>query len=162
MHSPLASKHLIAAAVAAVAASSIGAATDLGAAEMTLRATSNIPTRVAQAGDFLKWTKAVNAAAKGLFQIKYLGGPEVTPSQKQGQATRTGIIDLNFGVASFYKGIVPHVDAMVGSTIDAVEARKQGHLDYLDGIWRKRINAHYLGWFSSRYGWHIYLTQAPR
>ena len=159
--------------------------------EVTLSAISNLPTRVIYVRHFIDYVKKVNAAGKGIVQIKYRGGPEVTPSQKQGQALRTGIVDMNYGIASFYKGIVPHVDAMVGSlrtgivdmnygiasfykgivphvdamvgsTIDAVESRKQGHTDFLGEIWRKRINAHLLGWFSSGAGWYIYTVNEPK
>ena len=121
--------------------------------ETTITAISNLPSRVIYVRHFLDYVKKVNEAGKGVIQIKYLGGPEVTPTQKQGQALRTGIVDMNYGIASFYKGIVPHVDALVGATIDAVKSRQQGHTDYLNGIWRKRINAHFLGWFSSGAGW---------
>ena len=130
--------------------------------EVTLSAISNLPTRVIYVRHFLDYVKKVNAAGKGIVQIKYRGGPEVIPTQKQGQALRTGIVDMNYGIASFYKGIVPQVDAMVGATIDAVESRKQGHTDHLDGIWRKRINGHLLGWFSSGAGWYIYTVDKPK
>lgn len=130
--------------------------------EVTLSAISNLPSRVIYVRHFLDYVKKVNAAGKGIVQIKYRGGPEVIPTQKQGQALRTGIVDMNYGIASFYQGIVPQVDAMVGATIDAVESRKQGHTEYLDGIWRKRINAHLLGWFSSGAGWYIYTVDKPK
>lgn len=149
------------AAVALVAGAWTGVPAAGHASEVTLTAISNLPTRVIFVRHFLDYIKKVNKAGKGIVQIKYLGGPEVTPTQKQGEALRTGVVDINYGIASFYKGIVPECDAMVGATIDAVESRKAGDTDYLDKIWRKKINAHFLGWFSSGFGWYIYLVNKP-
>jgi TRAP-type transport system periplasmic protein len=139
-----------------------GTASPTQAQEVTLSAVSNLPTQVFDVRDFLGYVKKVNAAGKGIVQIKYRGGPEAIPTNQQGQALRSGIVDMNFGIASFYKGIVPQVDAMVGATIDAVESRKKGDTDYLDQFWRKRINAHLLGWFGSGRGWYIYTTNKPK
>lgn len=146
---------------ALVVAGTVGTTVEVRS-ETTLTAISNLPTRVVYVRHFLNFVEDVNKRGKGVVQVKYLGGPEVTPTQKQGQALRTGIVDMNYGIASFYKGIIPHVDAMVGATIDAVESRKQGHTEYLDGIWRKRINAHFLAWLSSDAGWYIYLIDKPK
>lgn len=148
--------------LAAVVATGFLCASSAVNAETTLSAISNLPSRAIYVRHFLEYVDKVNENGEGVVQIKYLGGPEVTPTQKQGQALRAGIIDMNYGIASFYKGIVPHVDAMVAATIDAVEARKQGHTDYLNEIWGKRINAHLLGWFTSDSGWYIYMVDKPK
>jgi TRAP-type C4-dicarboxylate transport system substrate-binding protein len=132
------------------------------AQEVVLKAASNLPTNVINVRHFVEYVEKVNKAGQGKIRIQMLGGPEVIPTNNQGNALKTGVIDVNFGIAAFYKSAVPHGDAMIAATIDAVKSREQGHTDYLDKIWQQRINGHLLGWFDSGIGWHVYLINEPK
>ena len=47
-----------------------------------------------------------NEAAKGEAKIHYVGGPEVSPRQKQGPALRRGLVDMIFCPMGYYEGMV--------------------------------------------------------
>lgn len=111
---------------------------------------------------FLKYIDAVNEAGEGVVRIEFRGGPEVIPQRQLLYALRRGVIDMAFGAATYYRGVLPEGDAIFGSTITPMQARSSGALDALQPYWNKRINAHLLGWVQSGVGVNIYLTDAPR
>ncbi len=132
------------------------------AAEVTLTLVSSWNARQNFTAHFLKYVDAVNAAGKGVVQIKFLGGPEVMPQRQLLYALRRGIIDLAFGGMTYYRGVLPEGDAMFAATITPQQARASGALDALQPYWEERINAHLIGWMQSGIGPHIYLSEPPR
>lgn len=111
---------------------------------------------------FFKYIDAVNEEGKGVVRIEFLGGPEVIPQRQLLYALRRGVIDMAFGAATYYRGVLPEGDAIFGSTITPMEARSSGALDALQPYWNQRINAHLVGWVQSGVGVNIYLTDPPR
>jgi len=131
-------------------------------AEVVLRAISALPISVDYTRSFLRFIDKVNTAGKGTVQIRFLGGPEVIPQTEQPDAVRRGVVDLQYGPASFITGIVPEGDALVGSRYTAPVTRANGGLALLDGIYRRKLGVHLLGHFDSGVGFHIYLRKSPR
>lgn len=111
---------------------------------------------------FLKYIDDVNRVGKGVVRIEFRGGPEVIPQRQLLYALRRGVIDMAFGAATYYRGVLPEGDAMFGSTITPMQARESGALDALQPYWNQRINAHLIGWMQSGVGVNIYLTDPPR
>ncbi len=130
-------------------------------AEVVLRAISALPISIDYTKSFLRFIDKVNTDGKGTVQIRFLGGPEVIPQSEQPDAVRRGVVDLQYGPASFITGIVPEGDALVGSRHTAPETRANGGLALLDSIYRRKLGVHLLGHFDSGVGFHIYLRKAP-
>ena len=131
-------------------------------AEVTLTLASAWSSRQNFTADFLHYVDSVNAAGKGVVQIRFLGGPEVIPEQQLLYALRRGVIDMAFVGMTYYRGVLPEGDAMFASTLDPDRARASGALDALQPYWAKRINARLLGWVQSGIGAHVYLREQPR
>ena len=130
-------------------------------AETTLTLVSSWNQRQNFTAHFLEYIKAVNEQGKGVVQIDFLGGPEVIPQRQLLYALRRGVIDMAFGGATYYRGVLPEGDAIFAATITPQQARANGGLDALQPYWRERINAHLIGWVQSGIGPNIYLTDPP-
>jgi TRAP-type transport system periplasmic protein len=149
------------AALAGVAALSLGT---LGAAQAqeTLRALSMQPTAVTYTQSFLKFIDKVNAAGEGVVQIEFVGGPEAIPTFDQPEAVRGGVIDMIYGPGSYYPGIVPETDALVGSNVTPMEKRANGGIDLLNEIHQEKMNVYYLGHPDGGIQFHVYMTKEPQ
>ncbi len=132
------------------------------AREVTLKAVSGLPSTHFFMKDFGKLVKEINAKGKGIFQINWVGGPEVTPGDKQGKALRRGVFDIVYGPGSYYQGIVPEVNALLGSNITPFEARKNGGIELLDKAWQNRLGAHFLAWPSGSVSYQLFLSVKPK
>lgn len=143
------------------AAIGLAAAQPAAAQEAELRVITGQPRQLIFAARFLEWVDRVNKNGKGIVQLKYIGGPEAIPAAQQATAVRNGVVDMQFGPPAYYLGQAPEADAMFGSNIAPAEARANGGLALLDKIWRERLNAHLLGWFSgSKFG--IFTRDEPK
>jgi TRAP-type C4-dicarboxylate transport system substrate-binding protein len=131
-------------------------------AEEVLRALSMFPQPVAYTQSFLKFVDKLNAAGAGVVQIEFVGGPEAIPTFDQAEALRTGVIDMVYGPGSFYGGLVPETDALVGSNVTPMEKRANGGIDLLNQIHQDKLNAYYLGHPDGGIEFHIYLTSEPQ
>lgn len=129
---------------------------------ITLRAVSAWPKTYEFTRQFLKFVDRVNRAGQGIVQIQYIGGPELTPASQQDMAIRNGVFDMQMGAASYYNGVVPEGDALIGATILPPQARESGATAVLDKIWRKKLNAHFVAWQSGGVGFHLFLTSEPK
>ena len=112
--------------VAAGALMGLLAAVPARAEEVVLKAVTAFPASLDFAQSFQRFVAKANEMGKGVVQIQYMGGPEVVPPPQQAQAVRRGVIDMQYGPGTYYLGDMPEVDAWVGSTVSAMEARKNG------------------------------------
>ncbi len=85
-------------------------------------------------------------AAKGDLHIRYIGGPEVTPFQKQGSALKRGLIDVISCPAAYYGGLFGAAHIPGAQNVSLEEIRKNGAWDMLQEAWAKGLNAHILAW----------------
>jgi TRAP-type C4-dicarboxylate transport system substrate-binding protein len=111
-------------------------------AQETLRALSMLPKPVAYTQNFLKFIDKVNEAGQGVVQIEFVGGPEAIPTFDQPEAVRSGVIDMIYGPGSYYPGIVPETDALVGSNVTPMEKRANGGIDLLNQIHQEKMNVY--------------------
>ena len=77
------------------------------AQEITLKAVNAFPEGTYFARNFERFVKKVNDEGKGIVQINYIGGPKAIPTFEQGNALRTGVVDLANTTTSFTAGVVP-------------------------------------------------------
>jgi TRAP-type transport system periplasmic protein len=131
-------------------------------AQETLRALSMMPKPVTYTQSFLKFIDKVNAAGQGVVQIEFVGGPEAIPTFDQPEAVRAGVIDMIYGPGSYYPGIVPETDALVGSNVTPMEKRANGGIDLLNRIHQEKMNVYYLGHPDGGIQFHLYMTAEPQ
>ncbi|MGE3246599.1 MAG: TRAP transporter substrate-binding protein DctP [Beijerinckiaceae bacterium] len=144
----------IAAAVLAIPAAS--------AQTVTLRAVSAFPTPL-KTNDMLRdYIARVNKAGAGKVRIVHLGGPEVIKAPDQAQAVRNGVIDILYGAANYYQGVVPEGDAIIGSTKKPWEVRANGGWKLLQEAHAKKMNTYLLGWPGASFPFYIYTRAEPK
>ncbi len=144
-----------------VFATSFGGIRHVASAQETLRAVSMFPEPVVFTRSFLGFVDKVNGDPSGLVQIQFIGGPEALPTSEQAEAVRAGVVDMMYGPGSYYPGIVPETDALIGSNVLPMEQRANGGIALLGKIHREKMNAHYLAHTEGGIGFHIYLREPP-
>ena len=130
-------------------------------AEEVLRAVTAFPAPVEFSKSFLRFVDKVNELGEGVVRIDYMGGPEVIPPARQAQAIRRGVVDMQYGPGTYYLGQVPEVDAWVGSTVTAMEARANGGLEIMREVYQEKLGAYLLAHIDTGITFHIYLTEEP-
>lgn len=103
----------------------------------------------------------VNERGAGLVQIRFVGGPEVTPLSEQIGSLDLGINDMWYGTISAFQQRIPEARALVLSDYTASELRARGSFDTLRPYFDK-INLHYLAYFGSGYTFYVYLKDEPK
>lgn len=98
----------------------------------------------------IAWAEAFNETHPGIAEIRYVGGPEVTPAREQLTAVRNGVFDMMFGAAGYYVGQVPEAYVVYASNLNPMEARESGAFDMLAKIHQERANIEILGWSRRR------------
>jgi len=134
-------KHMVLALLVTLVLSVSGSAM---AAEKTLKAVCFLPKTHNLAVMSLEWVKKVNEAFEGEFEVKYLGGPEITASQQQIQALQNGVFDINFNVTSYYSPLAPELNAFQLSRLMPWEERETEFFDFMQER-HENIGVAYLG-----------------
>ena len=117
-----------------VAAAALAAPLAAQAQEITLKAVNAFQEGTYYARNFERFVKKVNDEGKGLIQINYIGGPKAIPTFEQGNALRSGVVDMSNTTTSFVAGIVPEGLAINYTNQTMAEMRKNGAIDYLNKI----------------------------
>jgi len=117
-----------------VAAAALAAPLAAQAQEITLKAVNAFQEGTYYARNFERFVKKVNDEGKGLVQINYIGGPKAIPTFEQGNALRSGVVDMSNTTTSFVAGIVPEGLAINYTNQTMAEMRKNGAIDYLNKI----------------------------
>ena len=87
----------------------------------------------------------LNAKKAGLT-LRYLGGPEVTPRQKQAPALKRGLIDLIVCPTPYYGGLLSEARLPGVHNKTLAEMRANGAMAMLQEAWGKGLNARILAW----------------
>ena len=117
-----------------MAAAALAAPLAAQAQEITLKAVNAFQEGTYYARNFERFVKKVNDEGKGLIQINYIGGPKAIPTFEQGNALRSGVVDMSNTTTSFVAGIVPEGPAINYTNQTMAEMRKNGAIDYLNKI----------------------------
>ena len=94
---------------------------------------------------FATFHEPINKKNAGL-KLNYIGGPEVTPWQKQGAALKRGLVDIINCPSAYYQGLVPEARMAGVNTVPPSELRKNGGYDMMQEAWTKGLDAKILGW----------------
>lgn len=111
------------------------------AQEVTLRAASFLPLTAGFGELCGKFIEEVNKTGKGVVQIRYVGGADAVPPFEQGNAVRSGVLDIACVPPAFYVSIMPEADTQILSTISVLEQKKTGAWDALKKAHAARMNA---------------------
>jgi TRAP-type transport system periplasmic protein len=144
----------------AAAALVAGLASSAGADEITLKGLSAFPKSHNNTKAFLEYIADVNKVGKGVVQIKYIGGPEVTPPPQQPVALRNGLFDIQYGPAAYYLGMFPAGDFTSGFKTP-MESRKLGGYETVDKLMRKELGAHFIARLYQGLGLYMELPKKP-
>lgn len=131
-------------------------------AEEQIRAISAFPEALAFSQSFKGFVDLVNEKGEGVVQITYAGGPEMFPPNQQVDAVRRGVIDMQYGPASYYLGTMPEADAWVASTVTAAEARENGGLAIMQEAFRESLGVELLAHLDTGVQFYIYTIEEPR
>lgn len=131
------------------------------AQEVTLRAISTFPSALAFTKSFLGYIELVNERGAGVVKIDFVGGPEAIPQNQQIDAVRRGVVEMQYGPASFHLGRMPEADAWVGSTVTAMEARANGGFDLMREAFAEKLGVELLAHLDTGVEFHVYLTREP-
>lgn len=128
--------------------------------ETVFRAVSAFPKSNPNTQSFLRFIDKANKAGKGLFRIRYIGGPEVTKPREQPNAMRNGLFDMMYGPGPYYAGLLPEVD--FGQFTTPAEARANGVYELFRPIMKQKMGARFTGWFDSGWGLHLFTVNEPK
>lgn len=92
--------------------------------------------------EFLKPAQKNNIGLK----LRYLGGPEITPYNKQGAAMKRGVLELIFCPTPYYGADLPEARLPGVHNKSLAEMRKNGAYDMLQEAWKKGLNSRILAW----------------
>lgn len=130
-------------------------------AETTLSVVSAFPKDNIRTKHLLDYIEMVNKEGKGEVQIRYAGGPEVTPPPQQPIGLRNGVFDMVSGPPAYYLGLFPEADALEGFKT-AAENRAAGGLDLLDKAARAKLGATVLARPGVGLGLYLFLKDPPK
>ena len=138
------------------------ALTQASAAETTINLISAFPKTHIFTTPLKKFIDEVNQRGKGAVQIRFVGGPEVTPVPEQIGSVQRGINHLYYGSISYFQGQIDESRALVLSDYNAMQLREKGAYAVLNKYFEKKPKLHYLAYFGSGYTFHIYLRKEPK
>ncbi|MEM9757036.1 MAG: TRAP transporter substrate-binding protein DctP, partial [Pseudomonadota bacterium] len=138
------------------AAMALGAAPAHAEDEITF--VTNWGSDVYSSAYMIAWAEEFNETYDGVAEIRFVGGPEVTPAREQLTAVRNGVFDMMFGAAGYYVGQVPEAYVLYASDMTPMEARESGAFDLLADIYRERADVEILGWVAAGVGYNIWLN----
>jgi len=148
--------------IAAAAATMALASTSSIAMETTLKAVTGLqPTNIIAQSFIKTFLGPVNAAGKGIVQIKYVGGQEVVPPRKAAAALKRGQFDMLSCPTAYYIGTVPEGYGILASNQGPKVLRKNGGFELLKKIYNEKAGAHLLAWGESMTSYHMYLHKKP-
>ena len=131
------------------------------AAQDVLRAQTALPTQHTLSQSFIKhFIEPLNAAG-GDVQVNLLGGPEVNPQDRAGQALERGLLDILWIPAAFISGQFPEGQAMMLQNVGIEDLHENGSVEHFRELFREGMNAHFLAWSETGAGYYLYLTSEP-
>jgi TRAP-type C4-dicarboxylate transport system substrate-binding protein len=141
------------------AAALAAAATAVHGQEVTLRAASFVPANTTFGEMCGRFIEHVNANNKGLIQIRFVGGPDAIPSFEQGNALRTGVLDVACLPPAFYVSVMPEADVAILSTLSTKQQRQSGAWDALNKAHNQRMNAWLLAAYGEGVPFHVFTNK---
>lgn len=137
------------------------AAMPAAAQETTLNAVVFVPRNTTFGEIFVRFVDQVNKEGKGLVQVKLVGGPDAIPTFEQGNALRTGVIDMVSLPPTFYTNVCPECDAQILTPQQTPQLKKTPFWTALQKYTNQRLNAQLVSAYGDGIGFHIWTTKPP-
>jgi len=147
--------------VAAIAALIGLGAGPASAQEVVLRAVTAFAEGTQFSKNFERFIEKVNADAKGVVRINYIGGPRAMPPFEVGNAVRTKVVDIANVTGAFYTNLMPEADGFKLISTPMSEQRKNGAWDFINTLHKQKLNSYYLARQFHNVPFHIYLNKKP-
>ncbi|MEJ8572334.1 TRAP transporter substrate-binding protein DctP [Microbaculum marinum] len=139
-----------------------GLSSTASAEEAVLRAVTFTPAQAYYAKSFQSFADQVNEKGKGVVRIEVIGGPEVVPPLKLGEAQMNGVADIFNLPAGLYLNLVPEGEVFAGSNHTPMENRANGGFDMVNEVFKEKGNAVLLAHVDGGAPFHIFLTKEPK
>ena len=104
----------------------------------------------------------LNAAGKGVVEMKYLGGHSVVPPRKAAKALQRGQFDWLHSPISYYIGAVPEGYAFLASNVPVQVFRANGGWEILQEVFKKKVGARLIGFGPNKTKYNMYLMMMPK
>lgn len=104
--------------------------------------------------DFIK---KVEEKTNGTVKIVWGGGPESIPTYQLVEALRTGVIDIAWTSHTYNVSYVPVMEAM--KLTDAEKMRESGGFDFVSGLYKDKINSHYIAATTNGLTYNLYMKK---
>ena len=148
--------------VAMIAALGLSTST-ASAQEVTLKAASCFPIGSVVSVGFEQFAKRVNKEAKGIIQIKVIGGaPAIGSPFTMTRRMARGITDFIGCPDAYWGNVLPEAPATRLSDFTPAQNRKNGAWELLQEIYAKKAGSHLLSWGNSMTSYNMYLLGEPK
>jgi len=134
----------------------------VAAQETTLSAVVFVPRNTTFGEIFVRFVDQVNKEGKGLVQINLRGGPDAIPTFEQGNALRTGVVDMVSLAPTFYTNVCPECDAQILAPQHTPQLKKTPFWTALQKYSSQKLNAHILSAYGDGVGFHIWTSKPPQ
>jgi TRAP-type C4-dicarboxylate transport system substrate-binding protein len=131
------------------------------AQETTLSAVVFVPRNTTFGEIFVRFVEHVNKEGKGILQISLRGGPDAIPTFEQGNAVRTGVVDMVSIPSTFYTNVCPECDAQILPPLMTPQLRKTAFWTALQKYTNQKVNAQIVSVYGDGIGFHIWTSKAP-
>jgi TRAP-type C4-dicarboxylate transport system substrate-binding protein len=128
------------------------------AQEAALRAVVFVPPNTVFGEPCARFVAHVNETYKGTVQIR-LVGPDAVPALEQGNALRTGVVDLACIPPAYYTSVMPEADAAILSNLNFSQQRASGGWEALNDIAHKKENAQMVAGYGDGVQFHIFTNK---
>lgn len=150
------SRMIVTSLAAAAAATVLSSAAQADAVK--LKAATFVPTRVIFAKFFKDWADNVNKTCEGKVEISIIG-PSAIKSLEQWNALKSGVIDMHYGPANYYKGTLPEAGVTDLAINELTEQRENGAWEMLNKVHNEKMNARYVTQIAAGSKFYIYTTK---
>lgn len=111
---------------------------------------------------FQAWVDQFNEEGKGLLQISRVVYPSAIPAGEQGNAVRSGVLELLVTAAGYLGGLVPGIEGLMSATVEPTIQRENGGFSYFDEYFQENMNAKYLGTYGYGVNFNLFTNKAIR
>src|SRR4051812_37081890 len=137
----------------------LAAAGSASAQETTLSAVVFVPRNTTFGEIFVRFVDQVNKEGKGLVQVRLIGGPDAIPTFEQGNALKSGVVDMASVAPTFYTNLCPECDAQILAPQTTPQLKKTAFWTALDKYTAQKLNAHLLTAYGDVIGFHIWTSK---
>lgn len=131
------------------------------AAEVTLKAAAFLPKSVIISMPFYEWVDEVNKRCAGTVKLNVIG-PAAVKALEQWNALKSGVVDMHYGPANYYRGTLPEGDVFILARNEPSDQRENGAWAMINKLHNEKMNAWYLTNTSGGIQFYVYTTKPAK